>query len=346
MSTSRIPRVLGRLLAALILLFALVIALAPAKFTQVRNPLSMKPEDAGLVADTITFPSKDAGINLKAWWIPAEQAKATLLFVHGGGSTRSLGLPQGLKFAADMRAKGYNVLVPDLRNHGESDAAPDGQVTFGTNESHDVIGAVDEALRRAPGLPVGAVGWSMGGNAVIYAAAQDPRISVVVADDTFAYFREILPGYLEVQAGVPGLFAPPLAWSAEHLHDVPLHLGRAEEVIAQVAPRPILLVRNDGDPVVPADHVDRLAAAATSEEVWRVAPPPPEHPIWSEAGAWATHVCTYRVDPPTYVAKVGGFLDAHLVPPPPPEAPPADAAGEAAPTEAPVAETAAPPPAP
>lgn len=315
MPTSRIPRVLGGLAAVLLVLFLGVLAYAPAQFRQVRHPLSMKPEDIGLNAETIRFPSADAAIGLTAWWLPAEDARASLLFVHGGGSTRSLGLPQGLRFAADMHKRGYNVLIPDLRNHGESDPAPEGRVGFGTDEAADVIGAVDELLRRAPGLKVGAIGWSMGGNAVLYAAARDPRIEALVADDTFAFFREILPGYLEVQAGVPGFLAPPLALSAEYLHDVPLELGRAEEIIAEVAPRPILLVRNDGDPVVPADHIDRLAAAATSEEVWRVAPPPPDHPIWTEAGAWATHVCTYRIDPAAYLDRVGGFFDRHLAPP-------------------------------
>lgn len=309
MSPSRIPRLLGRLLAILLLLFAGVLAYAPAQFKQVRHPLTTTPKDVGIPFEDVEFPSTDAGITLRGWWMPVEHPRAALVFVHGGGASKSLSGPKGLYLARDLMARGYSVMAFDLRNHGESDSAPEGRVSFGTEESHDVIGAIDAIEKRAPGTPIGAIGWSMGGNAVIYAAAQDKRIETLVADDTFAYFREILPRYLEIQAGVPGFLAPPLAWSAEHLHDVPLELGRAETVIAEVAPRPILLVRNEGDTLVPADHVDRLAAAATSEEVWRVPAPAPDDPVWAEMKGWAAHVCTYRTNPAAYVEKVGGFLD-------------------------------------
>ena len=88
--------------------------------------------------------------------------------------------------AKDLVANGYSIIDLDLRNHGESDNSLSGQVGGGEDEGNDVIGAVNYAMQHGLGTRFGAIGYSLGGQAVLYAAARDRRIEAVVEDSTFA----------------------------------------------------------------------------------------------------------------------------------------------------------------
>ena len=95
--------------------------------------------------------------------MPLARPKAAIILVHGGADdNRSLPYADGLKLARDLIAHNYAVLAVDLRNYGESDAAPEG-VTFGEAESNDVTGAMNYLAQRNPALRYGALGFSMGG---------------------------------------------------------------------------------------------------------------------------------------------------------------------------------------
>ena len=205
------------------------IVVAPALLRPGANrlPIIQTPRDYGVAFETVEFQPPDAAITLRAWWMPAAQPKAAIILVHGGGDdNRSLPYADGLKLARDLVAHDYAVLAVDLRNYGESDASPEG-VTFGDAESNDVIGAMNYLARRSPDLRYGAVGFSMGGETVLYAAARDRRLEAVVTTDTFAEVRPVAPSFLSASTGLPRLLVVPLLWSAEHLHGVPLARSRA-----------------------------------------------------------------------------------------------------------------------
>ena len=61
-----------------------------------------------------------------------------------------------------LRREGYGVLLIDLRAHGES---PGTRITFGAKEADDAAASVAFIRSRAPGQPIAAIGWSLGGNA-------------------------------------------------------------------------------------------------------------------------------------------------------------------------------------
>ena len=108
-------------------------------------------------------------------------ARAAIVLVHGGGDdNRAIPHSGGLALARDLVAARYAVPTLDLRNYGESDGTSDG-ITFGDAEANDVIGAMDFLAAREPGLRFGALGMSMGGETVLYAAARDGRLGVAGA---------------------------------------------------------------------------------------------------------------------------------------------------------------------
>jgi len=290
-------------LGALLLLGA-VIVVAPAVFqpTGHRLAIAETPDAYGLRFERVSFPPPDRAITLRAWWIPAETPRAALVFVHGGGDdNRSLPYGAGLALARDLVAHHYALVMLDLRNFGESDGTPEG-LTYGDLETHDVEGAVDFIAGRAAGLPVGAIGFSMGGATALRAAAHDRRLRAVVADSAFAAAREVAVAFTHAATGLPTLLAIPFVWSAEHLHGVPLARGATVAALAGGTFPPVLLIQEQHDPIVPVEHCRRLAAAIPGATVWLTGVHDP--------GAFGTHIQSYRLAPAAYVARVTAFLDA------------------------------------
>lgn len=149
------------------------------------------PQEVGLAYSDVEFAATD-GVRLRGWFLPAgPDAGPAVVVVHGWLWNR-LGnvagcvpfVDQDVDFLPAARAlhdAGIHVLLMDLSNHGESGSRL--PVTFGLREWQDVVGAVD-FLRARPEVDpdrVGALGCSMGGNAVIYAAAECGAIRAILA---------------------------------------------------------------------------------------------------------------------------------------------------------------------
>jgi len=143
----------------------------------------------------------------------------------------------------------------------------------------------------------------MGGQTVLYAAARDARMEAVVSDATYADVREIVPNFAHAASGLPTvLFSGPFVWSAQHLHGVPLN-ARAVDVIGRIAPRPVLLIHDDADPIVPVEHCHRLARAYPAAQVWITTSPAASPP-------WGTHAKSYLLHPEEYARRVTAFYDS------------------------------------
>src|SRR5437667_12716523 len=224
---------------AILALIAFIVV-APALLRPGANRLRIvqTPRDYGVTFETVEFRPPDQPITLRAWWMPAEPAKAAIILVHGGGDdNRSLPYADGLKLAHDLVGHGYAVFSVDLRNYGESAATPEG-VTVGDAEADDIIGAMNYLGSHHPGLRYGGLGFSMGGEVLLYAAARDARLEAVVTTDTFTDVRSVAANFVSAQTGLPVFVVVPLLWSAEHLHGVPLSRGRAIDVVGAIPPRP------------------------------------------------------------------------------------------------------------
>ena len=144
------------------------------------QPVTRSPAEAGLAYEDVTFTASD-GVELRGWFTPAQPGSdvpaPTVVFVHGWLWNR-LGNESGLVPFIDrdvdflpasqaLHEAGYNVLHFDLSNHGESGSRF--PITYGPWEARDYIGAVAYLRTRADVDPdrIGAVGTSMGGNAVL-----------------------------------------------------------------------------------------------------------------------------------------------------------------------------------
>jgi hypothetical protein len=301
-------RIVRRIVLVAFAVFVLAVLLGPLAMRPGGKRLAMTedPGGYGLVYETVQFSPPDRPITLRAWWLPAADARGALVFVHGGGDdNRNLPYGGGLALARDLVARRYALLMVGLRNYGESDGTPEG-VTFGDLEANDVLGAASFVSRRAPGLPVVAIGFSMGGATVLRAVARGGALRAVVADSAFADMSEVAASFTVAATGMPRLLVTPFLWSAEYVHGLPLGGGRTLDAVRGVAMPPVLLIHDRNDPIVAVEDCRRLATAIDGALVWETEARVP--------GPFGTHIKSYLQQPAEYVERVAGFLDRALRP--------------------------------
>lgn len=87
--------------------------------------IEQTPAAIGLLFDEVTFKTAD-GIAISAWYIPAPDARAVLLFCHGNGGNISHRL-DSIRIFHDL---GLSVLIFDYRGYGKSNGEPTEKGTY------------------------------------------------------------------------------------------------------------------------------------------------------------------------------------------------------------------------
>ncbi len=243
----------------------------------------------------VHFASTD-GLRLSAWWFHSPSAAASVVVCHGHGGNKVTNL-----WVAASLYPHYNVLLLDLRGHGESE----GKLTsVGYLERLDIIGAVRWIHAVLGQAPVGLLGISMGAAASLLAAAECPEVTCVVADSPFA--RLDTPVRTAIRArGYPGVLVPALARSVAFVSGWRLGTVRRWldpiDVVDRLAPRPLLLIHGQADDMIPVDETHAL---------WERAGEPKKLWIVPEVG----HARAAEVDPRGYAETVAGFFEQYLGP--------------------------------
>jgi pimeloyl-ACP methyl ester carboxylesterase len=119
------------------------------------------------------------------WLLSRGKPAPAIILSHGYGSNRS----ELLTLAFELWKAGYNVLVYDLRGHGESPVKWSG---LGTYEKDDLLSAMKFLRNRTneTGQPlldgrVGLYGVDIGGYISLVASTQDPMIKAVAVDSVY-----------------------------------------------------------------------------------------------------------------------------------------------------------------
>lgn len=271
------------------------------------SPINQNPGDVGLEFQSFTLQPKDTDITLAGWWMPAENASASLVFIHGGGSNRHSQFFKSLDFYAAMVSRGVSVAVVDLRNHGASGSDALG-LQFGRTEKWDALALIDWTRAKTPDLPLYAMGISMGGATLIHAAATGAQMDGLILLDPLLDTRSVITRGAWVETGLPPTLFSVSAWAATIWHGMPSGEEQSLELGIQL-PGPILLLQDPGDPVTRADYARQLSAKNPAIAYWEapsVSAEDQKKLAWR--GRWGSHVAAFELYPELVLEQIMAFI--------------------------------------
>ena len=161
-----------------------------------------------------------------------------------------------------LHRHGFNVLLVDLRNHGESDS-DGGRTAIGNKEYLDVLGAWDW-LQTAKGFPrarIGLYGDSLGAGTTLIAFGEEPRVAAAMVDSPYFDIRQVIDERL-TQQHYPTFLAPGGLLMARVVGGVDLLAHSPQEAVTRDAGRPVFVVHGTGDQSINIHHSRDLASLA------------------------------------------------------------------------------------
>jgi uncharacterized protein len=261
---------LGLVAVAYAALAAAVYALQERLLYLPTTPLEGSPADLGLRYEDVHFHAED-GVALHGWWIPADTARVSVLFMHGNAGNISHRL-QSIQLFHEL---GLNVFIFDYRGYGRSGGRPGEDGTY-----HDARAAWSALLARGA-MPAATVvlGRSLGG-AVAAALAREVSPAALIVESTFT--------------SVPDLAATLYPW-------LPVRaLARIEyDTRSRLRERscPLLIVHSTEDELIPYSHALALLAAANDPKALLTIRGP-------HAGGFLESGEVYRSGIATFLSKV------------------------------------------
>ena len=246
-------------------------------------------------------------LQLEAWWMPAENPRATLLFVHGAGSSRVSPFFNTLGFYDSLQKAGVSVFTFDQRNHGNSEYT-DGYLRMGATEYRDVLAAREWLRGRTDNdTPVIICGLSMGGATSIYALATGMRADGLLLFDPMLNTRDSLERGGWVGYGLPSVLFRPMAYLAPLFWSLPYGESDALEV-AKVLDLPIAIVQNKTDPITRSIWSEELAKASEAATIAFVPDIDASDPCMADKGRWGTHASSFHCHPDWTIEQVENLI--------------------------------------
>jgi dipeptidyl aminopeptidase/acylaminoacyl peptidase len=263
----------------------------------------------------VRFPSLDPEVTLGAYEVIRDPDAPWVVIVHG---VRSCKLNSEVLLPAGMLAHaGFNSLLIDLREHGDSDA-PEGRVSGGQKEYRDVLGAW-AWLQEHHGVDpdrIGVMGHSMGAGTVAMAFAEEPRMKTAWLDSSYTSLGEVIKTELSF-AGFPPWLLHSTVWMARLVGGIDLTDRPPIEAARRVRDRSLMIVHNRQDERIPIWHGERMcevAKASVSAEghvdCWFI---DVSREVKGAPGdGRAGHVVAHFADPETYRSRLLGFFTSAL----------------------------------
>ena len=210
--------------------------------------------------ETVHFLSRQRGINLASWYIPGEPNAPVIILTHGINSCKCN--PRVLTVAGMLHRNGFNVLIYDMREHGESDIE-DGRAAIGNEEYQDLLGAWDWLMDEKQFAPnrIGVYGQSLGAGTTLIAFGQEPRLAAAFVDSPYSDLPQIIDEEL-ARNNYPAFLAPGGIFMARVIAGDNLTAFSPKDAINNDAGRPIYIVHGTGDTRIDVHHTHQLAELA------------------------------------------------------------------------------------
>lgn len=200
------------------------------------HPVQATPADVGLAYEPLKLHTAD-GETLDAWFIPAPDARRTLLYVHGnGGNIGHRFDPIGV-----FHRLGLNVLIFDYRGYGASTGSPDEAGTYA-----DALAAWTYLVQRRhiPPDEIVLFGESLGGAVAAWLAERHAPAALII----YASFTSVQDMAQQLYPLLPARLL------VRYRYDT-------RDSLARLA-CPVLIMHSPDDEIIPFSHGQALFRAA------------------------------------------------------------------------------------
>nr|BBH92109.1 hypothetical protein KTA_03080 [Thermogemmatispora argillosa] len=267
---------------------------------------TLTPALVGWPAEAISFPVTVGSCSYRVPGYYCPQPGARSLIIVSPGYRRPV--EDVLLICRALWQAGHHVLAFEYLGHGRPlPAGAAVPLTLGYREVQDFLAAVLYAQERAPGCRIGALGFSMGGAVSLLGAACCPEVAAVVADSAFATqwqaVEQVVRQHLRLPPRWWDWLLPPLHWVSNQFlrwrAGYCFEQVQPVQAIAQIAPRPVLLIHGQQDRLIPPVAARQLYAAARRPKA-----------LWLVPGVEHVGACLHVPD--RYVARLTAFFQRAL----------------------------------
>lgn len=234
----------------------------------------------------VAFETSD-GLRLKGWFVPSRN-RATVIVFPGKKGTQ--------KHARMLVRHGYGVLVFDRRGEGESEGDPN---ALGWAFNRDLKGALRFLRGRADvdRSRIGAIGLSVGGEALLQAASETSGFKAIVSDGAGA--RSVREDVVHVRASK----LSEIAISAVTTAGVVVFANQLpppnlKDLTPKIAPTAVFFIHATKGAAGEDNNPDYYDAARAPKQIWKVD---------------ASHTHGLTDHPQEYERRVVGFFDQTLL---------------------------------
>ncbi|MCR5791400.1 MAG: alpha/beta hydrolase [Lachnospiraceae bacterium] len=308
--------ILALLIAADLIISEILFLFALGRPKKVHSDVMPDPVTTEEVQDTVSMNRKALHEKTDAWLESAERERVTIesedglllvgemfftdrsshlwvLAAHGYGYT---GTRQAMyDYMLPYAERGYNVLTPDLRAHGESEGR---YIGMGWLDRKDLTRWIDQILLEDPAAQIVLHGVSMGGAAVMMTAGEPlpGNVKAVVEDCGYSSVWDMFSDEAKYLFHIPAF---PLLYTASFLSGLQAGYTFQEASSLDQIKKvkcPVFFIHGDRDNFVHTDMVMKLYEACPTEKDLFVA-------------EGAGHGDAYYMDPDSYIRAVFSFLD-------------------------------------
>ena len=251
--------------------------------------------------ETVQIRDPYRAVTIAGWWMTPDfpSTKATVIVVHGIDSSRHNF--DTLMPAAMLARAGFNILLIDLRDQGET-TCEDGRHSAGQDESDDILTAAYwlKSVKAIPLSRLGVHGVSGGALAALIVAAKNPEIAAFSLEAPVFDFNKAATHEVEYQ-GFPGFLWRAAYWAAR-IRGKDLMAVTPADGISRMDQRPVQVLHGTADSRVAYNNARELVrfASARGQQV----------ALHSFEGA--DHIEGLLLEPDRYQAILVDFFESTL----------------------------------
>ncbi len=243
----------------------------------------------------ISFSDINNDIKLKGWFFESKGSDKTVIFAHSQGRNRLQFGIKTLDLVKNLMNSGYNVLMFDFRNSGESEGSIS---TFGQKEKDDILGAV-KYTKSTGTKHIILFGFGEGANAGILAASASNDIETLILDTPYTDLNTYLNKVISENSKLPKLpFNKTTKLAAKLLYGIDLSMPGPSATIEELASRPILFIYSIDDKKVTAEQSKELYKSYSASSS--------KGTFWETGGSG--HLQIYDNYEENYISSVQEFL--------------------------------------